>query len=169
MVPLKESASGISRARPASAHPVVEGGLDLWARMQRAKHGDGGDCRTGQFGGDVAGDGDQPEHIDLKPLPRGLHSLQVLTTVVPETKIKGLSSDRLSDHVDVPIELVANCGPNEVGSVGVKPILHHQVDVSEGDIAGTDGDLLAVADFRPQLPHPADHRQLPSHYHLYGW
>jgi len=119
-------------------------------------------------GGNVAGNGYQPEHIDLKDLPRGVHGLQVLPTVVSQTKIKGLSSDRLANDVDVPIELVTNRGSNEVSAVAVKSILHHQIDVAEIDIAKVDGDLFAVATFG------SSSRTLPiiltpSIYHLCGW
>ena len=70
--------------------------------------------------------------------------------------------------VVVAIELISDRGPDEVGAVGIKPLMHQEVDVAEIDIAEIDCDLLAISRLRPQLLYLAGHC-LPSIYHPHGW
>src|SRR5271170_918972 len=65
-------------------------------------------------------------------------------------------------------ELVSNCRANEISPVGVKTVLHHQVDVAKIDVAEIDRDLFIVTRFRPQLMYIFRHC-LPSTIHPYGW
>ena len=71
-------------------------------------------------------------------------------------------------HLGVPFKLVANGGPDEVGSVGVESLLHHEVDMAEVHIAEVDGDLLAVGGLGPQFVYIVGHF-LPSYSHPHGW
>ena len=57
----------------------------------------------------------------------------------------------------MPVELVANGGSDEVCSVGVKAVLHQQVDLTKVDVAQIDRNLFTVADLRPQLSYIGGH------------
>src|ERR1700723_168897 len=58
-------------------------------------------------------------------------------------------------------ELVSNCRPNEISPVGVKTVLHHQVDVAKIDVAEVDRDFLGVTWLRSQLMHIFGHHHHP--------
>src|ERR671919_1841202 len=69
----------------------------------------------------------------------------------------------------MPLELVADGGADEVGAVRVEPLLHHQVDVAEVDVAEVDRDLFALAGLGSQLMHVACHASYhPQNIHLDG-
>src|ERR1043166_459713 len=59
------------------------------------------------------------------------------------------------------IQLVADSGANEVGSVGVKSLLDHEVDLPKVDVPQIDGDLFGIcglwSEFAYILRHPALH------------
>jgi phasin len=93
----------------------------------------------------------------VKRLAGRVHGLQVFSAVFTQTKVELLSSNGLLDGVVVAIELVADRRPNEVGAVGIKPLLHQEVDVAEVDIAEIDRDLLAISRFRPELVYLTGH------------
>jgi hypothetical protein len=50
----------------------------------------------------------------------------------------------LFDDLSMAFELVADCGSNEVGSVRVKALLNHQIDMAEVDEPEIDRDLFTV-------------------------
>ncbi len=77
------------------------------------------------------------------------YRLKLNAAIMPETKVECLPRDRLADHVGVAFELVPDRRSDEIGPVGVKPFLHHKVDVAEIDVAEVDGDLLAIGDLGP--------------------
>ena len=43
--------------------------------------------------------------------------------------------DRLFHRVDVPIELVADCRPNEIGAIGIDAFLNQQIDMPQIDVS----------------------------------
>src|SRR6185437_3372792 len=59
-------------------------------------------------------------------------------------------------------ELVSNCRSNEISPVGVKTVLHHEVDVAENDVAEIDRDLFALTRLRSQLMHIVGHAYHPQ-------
>ena len=61
------------------------------------------------------------------------------------------------------LELVADCGSDEVGTVGVEFFRHQEVDVAQVDITQVDRDLLRVACLRAQLMNITGHRGSPKH------
>jgi hypothetical protein len=77
-------------------------------------------------------------------------------------------SNGLLDGVVVAIELIADRCSDEVGAVGIKPLLHQEVDVTEIDIAEIDRDLLAISHFRPKLMYLAGHFYHPYTIHMDG-
>ena len=97
-----------------------------------------------------------------------LHGLQILSAVSTQTKVELVSSNGLLDGVVVAIELIADRGPDEVGAIGIKALMHQEVYVAEIDIAEIDRDLLAIGRFWPQRLDLASHA-LPSIYHPCGW
>jgi hypothetical protein len=71
------------------------------------------------------------------------------------------SRGRLLHRVVLTIELVADRRPNEVGAVGVKPLLDQEIDVTEVDKAKIDCDLFAVRHFRAKLVNLFRHIAIP--------
>src|SRR5260221_14640331 len=70
----------------------------------------------------------------------------------------------------MPIDLIANGGANEVRSICVEAVLHHQVDVAEVDVAEIYGDLFTVDGLWPQLMHIGSNHvaiHIPSVWMLY--
>src|SRR5215212_2927825 len=77
--------------------------------------------------------------------------------------------DGLLDRLVVPVELVADCGPDEVRPVRVEALLHEKVHLSQIDVSQVDGDLLAIGHLRPQLAHVPHGTILPpSNWMVYG-
>ena len=62
----------------------------------------------------------------------------------------------------MPIKLVSNGGPDEVGPVGVEALLDEEIDMAEVDIAEVDRDLLAVCRLGPKFVYIARHSSHPS-------
>jgi hypothetical protein len=66
----------------------------------------------------------------------------------------------------VAFELVADGRPDEIRAVRIEPFLHHQIDVTEVDIAKVDRDLLGIRD--PGSQHIVGHESI--HFcHPTGW
>ena len=99
--------------------------------MKGPEHGDRGDGGAGELGRDVLGDGRQAEHVDVQQLAGALRRFEILAVIIPQPQIQRLSDRRLLDDVRVPFELVADGRPDEIGTVGIEPFLHHQIDVAE--------------------------------------
>src|SRR5258708_35019441 len=125
--------------------------------MQRSEHDDRSDRRAGKLWRDILGKAGQAQPVDVGYLPGDRGGFQIFTAVMSQAEVQALSNHRLLDHVGMPVELVADCGTDEVGAVRVEPVLHHQVDVAEVDIAEIDRNFLAVAPLGPQLMYSADH------------
>ena len=66
--------------------------------------------------------------------PARTRRFEIFTAVVPQTEVQTLSDRGLLDHVGVSFELVADCGANEIGTVRVEALLHHQVDLAKVDV-----------------------------------
>src|SRR6185437_13877100 len=110
-----------------------------------------------KLGRNILGNAGQAQDMDVEPLPSCARRFEIFTAVMPQTEVKALAGYRLLDHIGVSFKLVSDRRSDEVGSVGVEPFMHHQVDVAEVDIAEVDGDFLAVARFRAQLVYRARH------------
>jgi hypothetical protein len=55
------------------------------------------------------------KHLDVQHLSGCTHRFEVFSAVVPQTKVQTLSDRGLLEHVSMAFELVADCGPNEIG------------------------------------------------------
>src|SRR5260370_36632952 len=154
-----------------SWHSVGERGLDHGTRVQRSQHDNRGDCGASKFGRDIRGNTGEAEHLDVQHFSSRTRRFEILATVVPQTEVQTLSDRRLLDHVGVAFELVADCGSNEIGPVGVKALLNHQIDMAKGDITEMDRDLLAISGLWSQLMHILGHPctlHIPSRGMAYG-
>src|SRR4051812_44343559 len=149
--------SAASGRRELLFDAIGEGCLDGGAGMQRPQDGERGDGGAGEFGGDVRGDGGEPQDADVEQLPDIKYRFEILAAEVSQAEVDALACHRLADDVGMPFDLVADGGAYEVGAVGVEPLLHQQVDVAEIDIAEIDGDLLAVRHLRSDLGYVAGH------------
>src|SRR6185437_4530263 len=59
--------------------------------------------------------------------------------------------------------------PDEIGPVGIEPFLHHQIDLTEVDIAEVNRDLLGVGGLGPQLADVVRHNGRHPFFHPLGW
>ena len=89
-------------------------------------------------GSDVLGDGGQAEDVDVQHLAGALRSFEILAAVIPQPEVQTLSGCRLLDDVCVAFELVADGRPDEIGPVRVERFPHHEIDVTEVDVAKVD-------------------------------
>jgi hypothetical protein len=112
--------------------------------VQRSQHGDRSDSGACEFGGDIRRDSGEAQYIDLEHLTGATRRFEILPTIVPQAEIQALSGRGLFNDLGMAFELVANCGSNEVGSVGVKALLNHQIDMAEVDEPEVDRDLFTV-------------------------
>jgi hypothetical protein len=61
----------------------------------------------------------------------------------------------------VTFELVADRRPDEIGPVRIESFLHHQIDLTEVDIAKVDRDFLGLRGLEPQLAYIVGHHCNP--------
>jgi len=152
-----------------SPNPVNESSLDFRADMQRSQHNDRGNRGAGKLGRHIAGNAGKSQHVDVECLPGCAHRFEIFTAVVPQTELQAFSSYRLPDDVGVSVELVADGSADKVGTVRVKAVLDHQVDLAKVNMTEVDGDLLGVAGLRSQFAHVVSHRTYhPITIHLDG-
>src|SRR5258708_18006000 len=130
--------------------------------MEGSEHRHRSDGGAGQIGRDVLGDGRQAENVDVQHLAGASCRLEIFAAVVPQPKVKALSDRRLLYDVRVPLELVADGRSDEIGTVGIESLLHHQIDLTQVDVTEVDGDLLGVGRFWPQVAHIVSHLQFST-------
>src|SRR3954454_6774371 len=96
--------------------------------------------------------------------------LQVFAGVVTQAQFHALSRDGLLGCVRMPLDLVSDGGADEVGAVGVEPLLHQKVDMPEIDVAEVDRDLFGVASLGAELVDVVGHLTilLPSNWMVKG-
>jgi len=70
---------------------------------------------------------------------------EILAAIVPQAEVQTLSNRGLLNHVRMAIDLIADCGPDKIGAVRVKPLLHQEVYLAEVDVAQIDRDLFRFA------------------------
>lgn len=129
--------------------------------MQGAKDVKGGDRLPRQLRCDIVGDASKTEHLDVQHLAGRLRGLQVLAAVVAQAEVKLVAVDGFPDGIIVPIELVSNGCPDEVGPVGVEALLHEEIDMSQVDLAQIDRDLLAIRSPWSKFVHVGRHSRPP--------
>ena len=64
----------------------------------------------------------------------------------------------------MPVKLVADRCANEVSTVGIEPVPHHQIDMTEIHEAEVDRDLLALDRLRPDFLNLACHHPPAIHW-----
>src|SRR5260370_38744515 len=109
--------------------------------------------------------------MDVARLPGGPPGFEIVPRVVPQTEFQALSGRGLLDHLGVPFELVANCGTDEIRAVRVEPLLYHQIDTAQVDVAEIHRNLLGIPRLGSQFLHIAGHPgtiQSPSSWMVYG-
>jgi hypothetical protein len=100
--------------------------------------------------------------MDFQHFSGSTRRFEIFAAVVTQTKVQSLTDCGLLDNVGVPFELIANCGSNEIGPVGVKALLHHEIDLTEVNVTEIDRDLLAVSGFWAKLMHIRNHALHPG-------
>ena len=100
----------------------------------------------------------------MQHLAGALRRFEILAAVIAQPEVQALPDRGLLDDVRVAFELVADSRPDEIGPVRIEPFLHHEIDVTEVDIAKVDRDLLGVGGPGSQLAHVIGHvNLLPDH------
>src|SRR5262245_31525156 len=64
---------------------------------------------------------------------------------MPETKLQRMSHNRFPDLLAMGCKLVSDRRANEVRAVGIKALLHQQIDVSKVDVTQVNSDLFGFA------------------------
>src|SRR5687767_14648578 len=124
------------------ASAIGERGLHFGTGAQGAKHRNGGNRLPGELRGHVVVDRREPQHVDLEPFS-GLHDLlEVLPGIALQAEHHLASRNAALEDVTMRKKLVADRGADEVGAVGIEPVLDQQIDVPEIDEPQVDGDLL---------------------------
>src|ERR1700760_2098402 len=104
----------------------------------------------------------------MQHFARALHRFEIGAAVIPEPEVQAFSDGRLLDDVCVAFELIADGRPDEIRAVGIKPLLHHEIDLTEVDIAKVDRDLLVVRDPGAEFTNMVVHQEAPFD-HPSGW
>src|SRR3954467_6195149 len=152
--------SGTERGPRGSSDAVAQGRLYGGAGVEGTEHLDRGDRGAGQLGRDVLGDTGQPQHPNIERLPGGLRGFQIVPAVVAQAEFDALASNGLLGCVRMPLDLVANGGADEVGAIGVEPLLHQEIDMPEIDITEVDRDLLGIAGLGAEFVDIVGHRTI---------
>ena len=129
--------------------------------MQGAQHRDRSDGGAGQLGGDVLGDGGQAQNIDLQHLAGALRRFEILAAEISQPEVQALSGRALPDDICMALELVPDRRPDEIGPVRIETFLHHEIDVTEIDIAKVDRDLLGIGSPGSQFAYIIGQRKHP--------
>lgn len=79
-----------------------------------------------------------------------------------------MACDGFPDRIIMPIKLVSNGRPDEVGPVGVEALMNKEIDVAQVDIAKIDRDLFTVRGFRPKFVDVTRHINHPITIYLDG-
>src|SRR5262245_21133676 len=84
---------------------------------------------------------------------------------MPETKLQRMSHNRFPDLLAMGCKLVADRRANEVRAVGIKALLHQQIDLSKVDVTQVNCDLFGFARSIAELVNFRRHNIL----HLIRW
>jgi hypothetical protein len=112
------------------------------------------------------GDGCETQHVDMQHLAGALRCFEILAGVISQTEDQALSGRGSPDDVRVAFELIPDGRPDEIRPIRLEPFLHHEIDLTEIDIAKVDRDLLGVGDLGSQLAHVISHEIT---HHPIGW
>src|SRR4029077_5472555 len=99
--------------------------------------------------------------MDVQHLAGALRRFEILAAVISKPEVQALSGRALPDDLCMALELVPDGGPDENGPVRIEPFLHHEIDVTEIDIAKVDRDLLGIASPGSQFAYIIGQRKHP--------
>ena len=108
----------------------------------------------------------QADHLDVQLFTSRFDRLQIRAGEMAETELQRMPHDRLLDFLRMGRKPVADRGPDEVGAVRIKALLHKQIDVAEVDVTEIDRDLFRFARSVAEPMNFGGHHVL---HHLYGW
>jgi len=110
--------------------------------MERTQHRDRFNGRQSECRRHVRGNAGEPKNLDVKFFAGGFDGFQIRAGIVPKPELERMPHDRFPDLLAMGRKLVANRCANEVGPVGIKALLHQQIDVAEVYITEVDRDLF---------------------------
>src|SRR3954468_5058987 len=130
----------------------VSGGAWRQGRFDRPWRAEGaeplhaGDRGEGELRGDVVGDRRESQDAQFHRPARVPELLEVTAAEVPGSQRQRPARDRVVDRARPGLELPPDGRADEVGPIGVEPLVHEEVDLAEVDETDVDGDLLALVD-----------------------
>ncbi len=110
---------------------------------------DRSDGATCEFWCHIGGNTREPEHLNIESFPGCFCGFELFSGVVPQPKVELLPRHRLLHGVGMTVELVADGCSDEVSAVRVKPVLDHQVDMAEVNVAKINRDLEVIGEVGP--------------------
>ena len=110
--------------------------------MQGTEHLDRAYGRSRQLWADILGNAGESEYADLEHLSGRTHTLQFSPREMAQPQHQGFAGDRLARQLGVALELVADCGTDEVGPVGIELLRYEKIDVTEVNETEIDRDLF---------------------------
>src|SRR4051812_15481250 len=125
-----------------------EGVLHRLARAENPPHGKRVHDGQRQLGIDIFRDREEAHHADVESLLLVPQLLEELPPVHHRPDDERLTPSGLPNRFLVLPELIANRHADELGAVGVEPLLHQQLDLAEIDGGEVDGDLFELGHFK---------------------
>ncbi len=127
-----------------SGFAVGKSGFDSIAGLQGTQNSECSNGFAAQIGSDVQSDDGQPQHANVKHVARSQHRRKFGRSDVADAKIDTFAGDDFADRVGVRLYLVADCGADEIGPIGIESLLHKKFDLAKINEAKVDRDLFGI-------------------------
>jgi hypothetical protein len=121
---------------------VSKSSFDFRARMKCPEDRDRCDRGSCQLGRDVGGNGEKSKDAKIELLAGCAHFFELVPIEQPKSEIERVPRYSLVDDARLPRDLVANCGADEIGSIGVKSLINEKIDLPEINVPEVDRYLL---------------------------
>jgi hypothetical protein len=109
-----------------SENPVGQGGFDVTADLRSAEYVQRCNRRSRKCKRVVGRNHGQPKHTNIQNLSSRLGCDQLCLGDVAQPKIRAFAGHRLPHRLCVTFDLISDWGSNEIGSVGIEPLLHRR-------------------------------------------
>src|SRR4051812_26050388 len=115
----------------ASRHPVGEGGLHRVGRAEDAVHAKRLDRCGGEVRPYVVGEREIPDDMELQRLALRAIPLQCLRIVGEGAEHEGISAGGAAQCLAMALQLALDRRPDELRAIGIKALVHEQLDLPE--------------------------------------
>src|SRR5579863_5060597 len=130
-------------------------------------HLDATDRGSGELHVDIFGNRQVANDPQLKGRPGSLHPLEVLAVVAESADQERKTSGGGANHLAVLLQLVMDRNPDELGAVGVEPLLDQELDQTQIHGIDIDRELLHLGHLAPPAS-PSNWMVMRMH-HPCGW